>query len=76
MHYSNTALFCLTTLTSYAAAQANGLAFTTVPSDCQVGQSCTIEWEGAGGAVGTSLISVDGRPRARVPDAIVGRLEN
>lgn len=56
MHFSNTAVFCLTALTSYAAAQANGLAFTTVPNDCQVGQACTIEWEGAGGAVSTSLL--------------------
>ena len=51
MHFSNAAAFGLTALTSYAAAQGGGIAFTTVPNDCQVGQSCTIEWEGAGGAV-------------------------
>ena len=51
MHLSNVAAVGLTALTSYAAAQANGLAFTSVDTDCTVGQPCTVQWEGAGGAV-------------------------
>ena len=67
MHFSSAAVVGLTALSSYAAAQG-GLAFTTVPNNCQVGQSCTIEWEGAGGAVRSSLYMCRCRPRASVSD--------
>lgn len=62
MHLSYVAAVGLTALTSYATAQENGLAFTTVQNDCQVGEPCTVEWEGAGGAP-VEIILRQGDPR-------------
>ena len=47
MYHSAAAIFGLSALSSFVVAQ-NGIAFTSFPSECSVGETCVFEYSAEG----------------------------